>query len=131
MGFSHYLTPTKTATQEQWEAFTKKAKEIIDAFGEPVYNWNGEEEGAEITNDMIRLNGCAAKDEDHETFHIERNSGTWDFCKTARKPYDTVVVALLIVGQAMGIIESWSSDGDEEDGDFDEARELIAKVNPD
>ena len=125
MGYTHYFTPTKTATQEQWEAFTKKAKEIIDAFG-TVYNWDGTEEGAVITDKSIGFNGCAEDGEDHETFLINFNSGEWDFCKTARKPYDAVCVALLMVGEKMGIIESWSSDGEGED--FDEAKELLAKV---
>ena len=125
MGYTHYFSTTKTATQEQWDAFTKKAKEIIDAFG-TVYNWDGTIEGVEMDECMIRLNGCAENGESHETFLIDFNSGEWTFCKTARKPYDAVCVALLMVGVEMGIIKDWSSDGDGED--FAEAKELLAKV---
>jgi len=127
MAFTHYMQPTRTTTQEQWEAYTKKAKEIIDAFGQPLYNWDGTKEGVEITDGLIRFNGGAAKGEDHETCKIERN-GVWNFCKTARKPYDAVVVALLMVGEKMGIIAEWLADDSMEGADFGEALLLLEKV---
>lgn len=51
-------------------------------------------------SDGILLNGSAAKNEDYETFHLvgtngDEYGGSW-FCKTARRPYDEVVTAILV-----------------------------------
>jgi hypothetical protein len=64
--------------------------------------------GFEVTTEKINFNG---KDDDsHETFYIERvareefkqfdpDGLLFGFCKTAMKPYDTLVVAGLILAQ--------------------------------
>ena len=36
------------------------------------------------------------------------------FCKTARRPYDPVVVAFYIQGTKLGVFKEWSSDGSDE-----------------
>ncbi len=55
-------------------------------------------------------------------------NGAWDFCKTACKPYDRMVVACLILAKEMGIITDWSSDGDEQSGDFIAGNALLRDV---
>ena len=42
---------------------------------------------------MIRFNGKG--EEGHETFMLTPDSQEFNFCKTAQKPYDIVVVAIL------------------------------------
>ena len=56
-------------------------------YGEPV-----------IVDCLICLNGDADKGYDHETFYVpaQPDPSDFQFCKTARKPYDAVVVATLI-----------------------------------
>ena len=65
----------------------------------------------EITDKEIRFNGREEGDCGHETFSLQRKSDKrledyatrldrkyiFDFCKTARKPYDIVVCCLLVI----------------------------------
>jgi hypothetical protein len=96
-GYTHYFNPKKSFTTEQWDAIMTIAKKAIseakakgiviagsDGTGEPV-----------ITPSMIVFNGDASEDLDHETFALTKKKGHGDFVKTARKPYDEVVVKIL------------------------------------
>jgi hypothetical protein len=69
----------------------------------------------EIGNDRIVFNGDGTKDEDHETMCLERQGGGFNFCKTARKPYDRYVKAVLVVANyyAPGALKV-TCDGDNE-----------------
>jgi hypothetical protein len=56
------------------------------------------------------------EEDGHETFYISpRYTKEWNFCKTARKPYDTVVVAFLVMLNDVNPDFTWSSDGEDED----------------
>jgi len=85
-----------------------------------------------INESQVWFNGNANKGMDHETFAIKwcDNATKWNFCKTARKPYDLLVcVALLAFNEAFANypgVFSYSSDGEEED--WVEAKKLFAKV---
>ncbi len=127
MGYTHYWTPKSNIAATNWKKYCTAARKIIAGFDGKICGGDGAGK-PEINADHIWLNGCAEDEHDHETFIVVREGGEWDFCKTARKPYDAVVVALLMVGKRMGIIESWSSDGDESFGDFDEAKDLLLKT---
>lgn len=48
----------------------------------------------EYTENEIIINGVG--DNSHETFVFTRTPEEFEFCKTAGKPYDTVVTAILI-----------------------------------
>lgn len=74
-----------------------------------------------ISNDEINFNGDASKGEDHENLVLCKNGSGFQFCKTARKPYDRYVKAVLVVAfnVAPGALEV-SCDGDTEDGCWDE-----------
>ena len=80
----------------------------------------------EITDKEIRFNGRDEGDRGHETFSLQRKSDKrledyatrldrnyiFDFCKTARKPYDIVVCCLLIIlKHRLGNMIEISSDG--------------------
>lgn len=130
MGYTHHFTVSKNSTPEQWGKFCMMVERIIEGFDGKICNGMGEGDGPEIDEKEISLNGCAETGEDHETFHIKFNSGERDFCKTARKPYDSVVVVSLVVGKALGIIERFASDGNDKDGDFDDAKALMLKTVP-
>lgn len=87
----------------------------------------------EVTGDLIRFNGW--KDEGHETFMVTRekpdNGPSWDkdtssfdFCKTARKPYDLAVcLVLLSMHRHAPDSVNVSSDGDW-DHEWSEARKV-------
>ncbi len=76
-------------------------------------------------NDEVWFNGDEKNDLDHETFCIEPDKLDWDFCKTARKPYDLLVVACLIAAHEILDYEV-SSDGGFED--WKEGIELYMKT---
>lgn len=68
----------------------------------------------EYCNDHIYFNGL--EDDGHETMEVLRLKKKFYFCKTARKPYDTVCVAVAIFMEtAFKSYFSWSSDGEGED----------------
>ena len=119
MGFSHYWTVKRTISKKNrvlMRNFAVKAIELSDA---TIGNWEGE--GKPSVNEReIRFNGVG--DDSHETFTLmadlkDNYSGQdgYRFCKTARKPYDEVVVACLMEAEHLGVIKGWSSDGDTED----------------
>lgn len=94
MGYTHYWKQTKNFSTSDWKAitdFTRKAiklsgVKIADGFGEGAPN---------ITDKRIWINGTG--NEGHETFFISKTGLTdFEFTKTAQKPYDAVVVAILL-----------------------------------
>lgn len=70
-----------------------------------------------LDNKQIALNGnekSPAGDLSHESFILWKNppKDSWDFCKTARKPYDAVVVSILALAKKVAPKAiSISSDG--------------------
>jgi hypothetical protein len=152
MGYTHYYSRSYTDSNgtAEYAKFREGAERIIlegvasgikiaDAFGEKLGRW-------ENTDDRIALNGHG--DDAHETFawdskappksvpigfitkqgeQLDRNPMDFNFCKTARKPYDAVVVALLLLlkdvyGNAVDV----SSDGSW--SEWQDGRDLYAKV---
>lgn len=108
MGYTHYWTPKK-ATPKQWDELLKEAKQLLEALpantdsaggyssDEPLEIKGGMGDGEPTFNkNMICFNGNEEKGLDHETFLIEADIAKWSFCKTARKPYDLLVCAILI-----------------------------------
>ena len=78
------------------------------------------------STDGIRLNGL---DEDHESFELSPGPVDSQYCKTARKPYDETVTAILIrakvrAGSAIRI----SSDGDW--SEWQDGQDLVERVWP-
>jgi hypothetical protein len=137
MGYTHYWRPRGDINAAVWDRLTKAtigvlsiAKErsiaIVGGMGEP-----GSE--PEITDDVICLNGIP----DHETLYLERVPRVRDrgdpgyerfaFCKTAQKPYDVVVTAILCLAEhySDGFFRV-SSDGDAEE--WSAGLELARKV---
>lgn len=109
MGYTHYFPGLKTN-----EIFAEGVRDIVaaaeelgikvcgaDGYGEPI-----------VTGDLIALNGDAESGLDYESFVIDGEDG-FSFCKTARRPYDAVVTAILIcaiVGEFDGC-EGIATDG--------------------
>ena len=81
-------------------------------------------------NDYLGLDVNGVKDNSHETFSFRdhwSSNESFNFCKTARKPYDIVVVACLITMQYyMGDLLQVSSDGDV--SDWNNGMKLAKKV---
>ncbi|KAJ7586287.1 hypothetical protein C8J56DRAFT_766489, partial [Mycena floridula] len=90
------------------------AKLIIDASNVEVQ--------ANVSLEEICING------DCDTFVLSPGL-SWQFCKTARGPYDEIVTAILLSSMLAGKGLKVSSDGEWED--WQEARDLCHKLWPD
>lgn len=107
MGYTHHYTATTNEglVADTLAIFKNSPVALAGPMGsgEPVANF-----------DEIAFNGDNENDEDHETFRIESATRSMAFCKTQMKPYDVVVVAVLVAVVANNAGEV-SSDGNYED----------------
>ena len=116
MGYTHYWR-----LNDGKKINSKKLKQAIGVMGKIVKDqdkilasWDGIGKPI-VTEKEINFNG--KKDFSHENFRIFMNwDGDFDFCKTARKPYDIVVVACLsVLKYYLGDSVRVSSDGEGEE----------------
>ena len=149
MGYTHYWRQHRDFNDTEWRVITRLAKLITadglgvlahhpDAINGDEYYGEKEDDVFTIDSEQIRFNGIGK--DGHETFLITKKKrakreyeeqeaydrqGAFEFCKTAHKPYDKYVVAVLcalynMAGQKEwplgdGKIMSISSDGNTED----------------
>jgi hypothetical protein len=128
MGYTHYWRQTKDLTEDEWDNVRQVAKTILkDNHGVILDNEPTDSQNLSITYDSILFNGRG--DDSHETFYLTRKQrpkydyesdeefakGAFEFCKTAQKPYDKYVVAMLIAITQITDSITVSSDGDQSD----------------
>ena len=117
MGYTHYWRQQRDFTDTEWQELTRLAK-LITADGQGILAnaFSDKNSKPTIDNEEISFNGIG--DDGHETFCITRKKrdlydyekqdsiqdaymhdksggGVFNFCKTAHKPYDKYVVAVL------------------------------------
>lgn len=143
MGYTHYWTQRRGYTAEQWEQICEDVAVILKdaqhvqgiALGDGV----GEVGSSPvISGGCIHFNGIAG--DSHETFKIYRKRpkkepyqsrcGS-DFCKTARKPYDLAVTAILCYLATVAESHSVSSDGHGKDwiAGLEEAKRALPRYS--
>ena len=126
MGYTHYWQrPRKNAgSAYMFGLLALDAKKIIayaEPFGVIIKDSNGEGK-PNFNESFFAFNGDASEGADHETFLWEGiptiqdwrqdEPMSFDFCKTAHKPYDAVVTAILIRAKHIyGSCVEVSSDG--------------------
>lgn len=110
MGYTHYFEGIGPLTPE-FVADVQKIVDTAEAQGIRICGWDGN--GAPlITVEEVALNGT--DDLSHESFNL--GGPDWAFCKTARKPYDAVVVgAILVAAKKHYPTARISSDGEWDD----------------
>ena len=137
MGYTHYWRQQRDFTDTEWQELTRLAKLIIADNEGILSDGFGEGGKPEVNGEHIWFNGLG--EDSHETFRITKKKrakedyeeqeaydrqGAFEFCKTAHKPYDKYVVAVLCALYNMevkdwplgdGKIMSISSDGNTED----------------
>ena len=115
MGYTHYWRPTRDLTEDEWDNIRQVAKTILkDNHGIILDNEPTDSQNLSITYDSVLCNGVG--DDGHETFYLTRKMrNDFEFCKTAQKPYDKYIVAMLIAVAQITDSISVSSDGDQED----------------
>ena len=122
MGYTHYWYPKEAnywhpkETNHDAETFAtlaalaKKVITLAQARGIKLAGPNGTGKPA-IRDEFVGLNGVG--DESHESFVIQRDGNSdFEFCKTACKPYDVVVVAILVLYKHFFPAIRFTSDGD-------------------
>ena len=108
MGYTHYFSHKKI-TKKKWEEITTDCIKLWENLPKHVLiDGQNAYPTAKFSGDIIFFNGTdkgfTQKDHElgkfpengHETFVLKRE-GSDDFCKTARKPYDLMVCACLLV----------------------------------
>jgi len=135
MGYTHYLRRPKTLNKTKFKLVLKDMELFMKSnlhklVGRVWFVKGGDGTGEPIfTEDLICFNGMQSVLEDlsHETMYVERvmKPRNWqtpekgkyfEFCKTARKPYDILVcLCLLSLKEHFGDKVEISSDGDRDD----------------
>lgn len=112
MGYTHYWKSQDNVDDAAYTAALKDIAKIVKNKAKILAGPFGEKGTLPKTTGGIAFNGI--EDDSHETFDLPASAGQledFSFCKTARKPYDIVVVAALTrLAEVPGI--SISSDGD-------------------
>ncbi len=118
MGYTHYWTSTRAATPEEWALVCRAARIIIRLAAKVrvplAWEYDEPRKPPQVDGEDIRFNGV--EEDGHETFLFSRDRADATFCKTAKKPYDLAVTAILIAADTLapGVWEI-SSDGTPED----------------
>ena len=135
MGYTHYwYIFEKEIPKDIWENFATDFVKLVPHFYDILDQTT--EQKLNIDNEEIIFNGVG--ENSHETFYINRknklnkeDNSYFNFCKTARKPYDIAVCCTLIIAKyyfGNGIrISSDGQNNDRVDG-WDNATELCQKI---
>jgi hypothetical protein len=128
MGYTHYWDrPKVQISKNVWGRFIEDVQKIIDARIDILcFESHAPDTPPICSLDFIQLNGKG--NEGHETFTLYRRPGSdWQFCKTAAKPYDAVVTAILALAKHhLGNRITVSSDGNEKH--WTEGLQLVSDV---
>lgn len=112
MGYTTYFPQHRAFTDLEWSNLLEWANLIIKETKVPLLGYEEEPNSKPILNEnQIRFNGVGS--DGYETFLItKKHNKKFNFCKTAEKPYDEVVCAILIACSrvAPGVLQI-SSDG--------------------
>jgi len=113
MGYTHYYRDKPAFTDSQWAALTEDVKKLIKNSNVPLGDSNGEIGSKPVfTSRHIMFNGIG--DDSHETAAVYKGASEFEFCKTARKPYDSVVVEFYKLIRKHAPSTILSSDGGDE-----------------
>jgi hypothetical protein len=105
MGYTHYWNVSRDADAEKLEAARVDIARIVEASTVPLADGHGTPGTKPVLSDVVLFNGVGG--DAHETFvwppnlseaqaYLGDRDEVFTFCKTAYKPYDTVVVACLL-----------------------------------
>lgn len=114
MGYTRYWERTNKPITE---TFVKKVKEIIkdsNDKGITIRNGFGEDEPI-VTLEKVSFNGDGSRNLSHESCYFDNQELGFNFCKTARKPYDYTVREVLKVAEQEGLVADVRSDGENEE----------------
>lgn len=101
MGYTHYWRHGKIDNQT-FVNISNAASKVCDIAKKKMgirtaYECDMSSKPPLFNSECIRLNGI--NDGGHETFMLNINDDGFNFCKTAQKPYDVVVTAILCLAE--------------------------------
>ena len=109
MGYTHYWYQKKSFTNEEWEHIQYFADRLTKSMEaqKTLGIEKKQSDHVRVTDRNIVFNGKQKYNLDHETFCLEKDmilsehddpsKGAFNFCKTANKPYDKFVTAVLLI----------------------------------
>jgi hypothetical protein len=109
MGYTRYWNRTAKAMDEGFVEFCNEVFKTCTKLGIKIGNSCGFGEPT-VNTKLVAFNGDASKDLDHESCILDDEEG-FNFCKTARKPYDYAVRTILREALTRGYITDLSDDG--------------------
>ena len=109
MGYTRYWLRTTEDIDEDFIEFCNEVIKTCEKLGIKIKGWNGEGKPT-ITTKLISFNGDGENCLDHESFVLDDKIG-FNFCKTARKPYDYAVRTILKEAYLRRYVADVSSDG--------------------
>ena len=97
MGYTHFFRQHKQPTEVQWQAICADFSKCLEEFTKDALIQEDWDIPAPPRVDYrcIRFNGVHPNY--HETMCLNRYGRGFQFCKTARKPYDFAVMCLLLL----------------------------------
>ena len=114
MGYTHYYEANRPLDGDERRNLGDAIERIVETTDVPLAGWDGTGE-VKFSGQGVTLNGV--DDDGHETFTFPVGEN-FNFCKTAYKPYDEVVTAILIAADTLcpgafrissdGNAEEWS-----------------------
>lgn len=124
MGYTHYWNTKRSFTPSEWQNITHRVNKYLSGVSHLVAGPDGS--GSPMVDlESIDFNGVG--EDSHESFNLTRVrrgyaswmdkrrydlEGEFNFCKTARKPYDKAVVEVLkIIRDVAPSAVSIASDG--------------------
>ncbi len=134
MGYTHYWSHDPNLDSSKLLAAMQDAQKLVAAvqaqgialeveFGEPTLTLNGV--GEESHEDFI----FPQNTDPYSLRHPHKDGYLWAFCKTARKPYDEVVCAILLVlKHHLGKQIRLASDGERNEDEWLPAEGLVKEV---
>jgi len=129
MGYTHYWRQYDDFNSDKWDTLVQHSLHLQAA--SPVTLAD-----VEMSDFQISFNGVAPQN--HETFTLDRamqppnlrlpeKDHFFNFCKTAQKPYDLMVMCVLLVANALEPdVITYATDGAE--SDWQPAIDLVNKV---
>lgn len=116
MGYTHYWKKQSDDPfdPKKWDEFIKDAQKILNTakvIKIPVQYELDDTKPPQLDKEILRFNGV--DDDGHETFFMaQAATSSFEFCKTAHKPYDIYVTAILVLAKStFGDDLKVSSDG--------------------
>lgn len=106
------MSDKRAFTDAEWAALTKEVKKLLKNSKVPLANGAGDEgTKPQFDDNAISFNGVG--EDSHETAFVSKDASGFEFCKTAQKPYDSIVVKFYKLVRKYDPLVKLSSDGGE------------------